>query len=150
MARATLVLVCVLVAMDAAYAVCFDPKTAMSGYKLPLDTEIGLTREIVIGQVERVQSLQENSADPEEITAYLYTVKVLRQVKGGLPRTLTLRTENDSGRYAMDVEKEYLLFLHKEGKYLKVNSCGNSSPLPAGNSVLRDVEHALATAPNTP
>jgi hypothetical protein len=67
---------------QAAHAVCLDPKTFVSGYHVPLNEEIQSTRMIAIGEVIKSRYLQEDSTDPDGITAYIYTVRVLRQIKG--------------------------------------------------------------------
>ena len=137
-------------AAPATYAVCLDPKTLISGYHVPLDEEVRSRKVIVIGKVVRAEPLQEDATDPEGITAYIYTVQVLRQLKGHLPKVITLRTENDSGRYPMDVGEQHLLFLSAEGKHFVADSCGNSSLLPRGRAVLKSVEAELAKTSNAP
>jgi hypothetical protein len=131
-------------------AVCLDPTTFVSGYHLPLNTEVQSTRFIGIGKVTHEKALQENRSDPYGITATIYTVKIFRQLKGRLPKTISIKAENDSGRYPMDVGEEYLLFLTKEHRGYFVDSCGNSSALPQGNAALQRVEKKLAQASDAP
>lgn len=128
-------------------AVCFDPKTYVSGYKVPLEEEIRSTKFIVIGKVSDERYLQKDPADPEGITAYIYTISVQRCIKGTLPKTVLLKTENDSGRYPMEVGEQHILFLERQGEYVQADSCGNSSPLPAGNDVVTQVEAFMALLP---
>jgi hypothetical protein len=136
--------------MSAAYAVCLDPKTFVSGYHVALDEEFRSSKAIAIGKVTKERYLKEDSTDPDGITASIYTIHVLRQLKGQLPKVVGLRSENDSGRYPMRVGERHLLFLHKEGRHFIVDSCGNSSVLPQGNAVLTRVEAALASIANAP
>ncbi len=143
-------LVSLAAAIPAAYAVCLDPKTLVSGYRVPLNEEIQSTKVIAIGTVTKEQPLHEDSSDPEGIAAYIYTVEILRQLKGRLPQVIDMRTENDSGRYSMEVGERHLLFLSKEGQYFIADSCGNSSVLPAGNATLKKVEATLAGRANAP
>ena len=137
-------------AIPVAYAVCLDPKTRMSGYQVPLNKEIQSINVIAIGTVTKEQPLHEDSSDPEGITAYIYTVEILRQLKGRLPQVIDMRTENDSGRYSMEVGERHLLFLSKEGQNFIADSCGNSSVLPAGNATLKKVQSRLAGRSNVP
>ena len=132
------------------HAVCLDPVTFDSGYHVPLNEEIQSIRQIAIGEVIKSRYLQEDSTDPDGITAYIYTVRVLRLLKGQLPEVIELRDENDSGRYMMEVGERHLLFLSREGQYFKVNSCGNSSPLILANDVLKQVESILANSEKEP
>jgi len=138
------------VSLHAAYAVCLDPKTFISGYQVPLDEEIRSNKIIAIGEVIKSRHLQEDPTDPEGITATIYTIQVSRQLKGRLPSVIKMRSENDSGRYWMEVGERHILFLRKKGQYFTADSCGNSSPLPKGNDVLKRVEEMLAESTNTP
>lgn len=133
-----------------AYAVCLDPNTLVSGYHLPLREELRITNLIAIGKITKAKHLQEDSSDPDGITAYIYTVQISRQLRGHLPHVISIRDDNDSGRYAMEAGEEHLLFLSKKKKYFSVDSCGNSSVLPEGNAVLKQVEAALAQQSNAP
>jgi hypothetical protein len=149
--RLGIVLLIILAAASPiAYAVCLDPETLLSGYQAPLNKEIQLTKVIAIGTVTKKQALHEDSSDPESITAYIYTVQIFRQLKGHVPQIIGLRTENDSGRYSMEVGERHLLFLSKEGQYFIADSCGNSSALPAGDAVVKKVEATLAGRTDAP
>jgi hypothetical protein len=147
--RYLIALVALAAALPAA-AVCLDPKTFISGYHLPLNDEVRSTRLIAIGKITKEMALQEDPNDADGITAHIYTVQISRQLKGHLPKIFKIRIENDSGRYLMDVGEEHLLFLAKEDKYFRVDSCGNSSVLPRGNAMLKQVEAKLARASNAP
>jgi hypothetical protein len=144
------VLVSFTVGIPAAYSVCLDPKTLVSGYQIPLNEEIKSAKGIAMGRVTKEQPLHEEASDPEGITSEIYTVKILRQLKGRLPQVVEIRTENDSGRYSMEVGEIHLFFLSKEGQYFIADSCGNSSVLPTGNATLKQVETMLAERTNTP
>jgi hypothetical protein len=149
--RLGIVLLIILAAASpTAYAVCLNPETVMSGYQAPLNKEIQLTEVIAIGTVTKKQALHEDSSDPEDITAYIYTVQIFRQLKGRVPQIIGLRTENDSGPYSMEVGEKHLLFLSKEGQYFIADSCGNSSALPTGDAVVKKVEATLAGRTDAP
>ena len=136
--------------ISAANAVCLDPETLISGYQIPINDEILASEVIVIGEVIRSTYLQKDPSDLNGITTSVYTVQVSSRIKGSLPDVIELKSENDSGKYWMEVGERHLLFLCIEGIYYKVDSCGNSTPLPKGNDVLRRVEVMLAGSAKTP
>ncbi len=127
-----------------AYAVCLDPKTLVSGYKVALGDEIQTSAAIVVGEVIKVHTLSEDLADPQGITAYIYTVRVLKRLKGTVPAVVRVRSENDSGRYRMNVGEKHLLFLTSKGQYFAADSCGNSSTMSRGQATLIQVNQALS------
>lgn len=128
-----------------AEAVCLDPKTLISGYQVGLDDEITATPLIIVGDVTVQHYLQEDAQDPDGISAYIYTVQVVRQLKGTAPKTVYVRSESGSGRYPMAVGEQHLLFLRKTGAYFEfeADSCGNSALLPKGQATVERVEAAL-------
>ena len=141
-----ILLVCLLAGVRPAMAVCLDPHTGISGYKIPLDEEIDSTQRIIMGQVTgKPQILQEDPSDPIGVTAYLYTVHVLRQLKGTTPENITIRSENTSARFPMDVGEKYLLFLSKDHDFW-VNSCGNSAPLEESGDALYRIKQKIDPA----
>jgi hypothetical protein len=122
----------------------------VSGYRVPLNSEIRFSQAIVTGKVIKTSPLQEDRDDPDGVTAYLHTVRVLRQLKGRLPAVISVRVNNDSGRYAMSAGEEHLLFFTMSGSTLSVDGCGNSRQLPQGADVLRQVEAQLGRRPMHP
>ena len=127
-----------------ANAICLD-ENFVSGYHLPLEKEVPSAVAIVLGKVTRKKDLLEDPADPDGITATIYTVQVSRVVRGKVTPVIRIRSENDSGRFWMDVGKEYLLFLSKDLQHrlFFVDSCGNSGVASDRESVLRQVEHGV-------
>jgi hypothetical protein len=109
-------------------AVCLDPKTGISGYKLPLNAEVRDTPVIVIGRILSETPLREDPTDPDGFTAYKTKIKVLNRLKGSAPSVIVIRNENTSARYAMSVDEEHLLFISSHDQELRINTCGNSSP----------------------
>jgi hypothetical protein len=129
-------------------ALCLDPKTSLSGYQIPLQEEVQVTKNIAIGTLTKVQPLYEDPDDPHGITAYLRTVKLSRQLKGNLPKVIRIRDENGSGRYLMEVGEQHLFFISRVGKNLGVNSCGNSANLT--ETLLQQVKAQLSSESNAP
>ena len=131
-------------------AVCLDPKTGVSGYRIPLNEEVSSTKSIAIGKITKKRPFSENLSNPELAIVHIYSVQVTRTLKGQLPKAINIRVEQDSGRYVMDVGEKHLFFLNQENDYFIVDSCGNSSPLPDGNAVLKQVETQLNQKSNKP
>jgi len=129
-----------------ASAVCLDPVTFSPGFHVQLVEEVRLTQFIVIGKVISCKVLQEDVSDPRGVTAYLWHLKVIRELKGRSSRNIIIRVENDSARYPLAVGEEHLLFLSRKDKYFSVNSCGNSSSILKERSMLRQVEVELAAS----
>ena len=124
-----------------ANAVCLD-ENFVSGYHLPLEKEVRSAVTNVLGKVTRKKDLVEDPAYPDGITATIYTVQVSRMVRGKVTPIIRIRSENDSGRFWMDVGKEYLMFLSKDVRHglFFVDSCGNSGVASDRVTVLRQVE----------
>jgi hypothetical protein len=124
-------------------AVCLDPTTFVSGYKVPLASEVRAADGIVVGRVLSEKGLSEDPADPDGYTAYNVTVRVISRLKGNLPNVIVIRNENTSARYPMSIGEEHLLFVSKDGKEFRVNSCGNSSAMPEGKHLMEQTRMEL-------
>jgi hypothetical protein len=137
-----------------ALAVCLDPETLVSNYHVPLEQEVRTAAAIIIGEVVDVNRIHDDPSYPDYYSASIFTVRVIRQLKGDLPKTLKLRTENDSGRYDMAVGETHLLFLTRLNEYhedfYSADSCGSSSLLPGGNHALEMTEHLLGATAHAP
>jgi hypothetical protein len=126
-----------------ASAVCLDPKTFTSAYKVPLGLEVRTAEGIVIGRVLSERGLQEDPADPDGITAYNTTIGVLSSLKGDWPNVIVIRNENTSSRYPMSVGEEHVLFVSRIGSELFVDSCGNSAAMPDGTQLVNRIQTEL-------
>ena len=135
-------------------AVCLDPKTDLSGYHIPLNEEIDSSPFIAIGKVVAENRLNDGPDGPDWIVATVYSVRIERVLKGRLPSSIKVRTENDSGRYVMDVGETHVLFLSplptKRGDGYLADSCGNSSALPKGESVVKVVQARVTRGKHAP
>jgi hypothetical protein len=126
------------------HAVCFYPHSTLSGYRIPLKYEVGASPVIIIGSVARIRYVQADPSDPNGITSYVYTIRRLQELKGSIPKYLTLRAENDSGGYRMSAGETNLLFLTQSKSGFTVDVCGNSTELRKGASVVSEVRRLLA------
>jgi hypothetical protein len=126
-----------------AMAVCLD-ENLVSGYHVRLAKEIKTAYAIVVGTVQGKKVLQEDSSNRDGITATIYTVRITRVLRGKVPGLIEIRSENDSGRFWMELEKQYLLFLSRDQRnhgYF-VNSCGNSGLLAENGETLHLLDQA--------
>lgn len=141
--------ICVLALLAPALAagVCFAPNTTTSGYGIPLEEEVRSSTAIVVGDVSSIRELYEDRAEPGEVTAFVYTIQVSRWLKSRTPRLISIRAENDSGGYRMELGQRHLLLLTRSNGNFAVDECGNSSPLPQGQSKLVAAQLLLAGSP---
>jgi len=128
---------------DTGGAACLDPKTFVSGYTVPLSSEIRTADAIVIGRVLAEQGLREDPADPDADKAFNVKVQVITRLKGRLPRVVVIRNDNTSARYPMSVGEEHLLFVSRDRQGLWINSCGNSSAMPEGKKFIGQIRAQL-------
>jgi hypothetical protein len=122
-----------------AHALCLDPKTGKSGYKVPLKKEVRTAEAIVIGRVLSEHRLQEDPDDPDGVTASNLTINVLKKLKGSPPSLIVVRNENTSSRYPMSVGEEHILFVSRTKREARIDSCGNSEVMPHGAEVVKEV-----------
>ena len=94
------------------------------------------------------RSLREDRDDPEGITAYDARIKVIDRLKGRLSRTIVVRNDNTSARYAMSVGEEHLLFVSRDGQNLRIDTCGNSSAMPHASELAERVRAQLRVLKN--
>ncbi len=73
--------------------------------------------------------------------AWTYTLDVRRVFRGSLGKRVEVSTENNSGRYPLEVGHEYLLFAKAECRPLVIfGGCGHSAPTRQAGSTLRALE----------
>jgi len=91
---------------------------------------------VIVGTVvtERVTAETKNLL--EGVT---YTVRIDEMLHGHAVKTVELFSENSSGRFPMEKEKAYLLFIYRALDRLAVDNCGNSGLLTEKKAVLSSV-----------
>jgi hypothetical protein len=90
--------------------------------------------------------LHEDPSDPDGITASAVEIKQITRLKGNMPKVFVIRNENTSARYSMSIGEEHLLFVSRSGRDLWVNSCGNSSAMPEGKALIKQIRMQLRTS----
>ena len=69
----------------------------------------------------------------------VYEVVPARVFKGTNQQKLRLFSENNSGRFPMDINQQYLLFVSKVHGRLMVDSCGNSGDITKAREAAAEV-----------
>jgi carboxypeptidase family protein len=81
--------------------------------------------------------------DPEGISAYVYTLRVNRALRGKITGTIRVYEGNDSGRatFGWVPGRDYLLFLFYAAseKSWELDGCGNSCPLSEAGMALSEI-----------
>lgn len=65
-----------------------------------------------------------------------YTVQVQHTYRGKPQSNVVVFSENNSGRFPMELGTSYVLFLYKAGLHLEADYCGNSGPVADKQKVL--------------
>lgn len=104
-----------------ALAVCPDgwPQTS---------TEFARADRVIVGWVSAARTIIDPE-DPYAVVATEFVVETLQAYKGEPRETFTVYNSNDSGRFDMEFQHSYLLFLHQRGGRWSVDNCGNSFDL---------------------
>ena len=77
------------------------------------------------------------AANDEVDDTVRYSVEVLDQWKGNLPPRIVVASENNSGRFPMEIGQTYVVFLQRDGEAWSVDNCGNSSLLNPESDLMR-------------
>jgi hypothetical protein len=78
----------------------------------------------------------------------VYTVRVQETLRGRALRTLSVFSENSSGRFPMEEGQTYIVFLDSQSGQLSADPCGNSGLVSGKEAVVdtvRGLVHAQAT-----
>lgn len=76
----------------------------------------------------------------EEYDGWLYDLTVQKLFRGPRDKVIEVFTENSSGRFPLDVGKQYLLFASTTNGRLEITNCGNSAALPKADEAIRRLE----------
>lgn len=76
----------------------------------------------------------------EEIDGWLYDLTVQELFRGPHTRTIEVYTGNDSGRFPLDVGKQYLLFASEFNGRFEIDYCGNSAFFSEAKDAIRELE----------
>lgn len=85
------------------------------------------------GKVLSVQTVNDGDA-------FEYRVGVLQVFRGPHDQTINIYTGNDSGRYTLDLNSEYLIFAYKYKDQLWISNCDDSVPLSQAKELTRTIQ----------
>ena len=92
---------------------------------------------VFIGKVESHRTLPPKGSYYD---GWLYHLRVRRVFRGTLGETVDVFTENSSGRFPLQVSREYLLFASQGEGRLEVDNCGNSSLFSEATARIPEIE----------
>ena len=117
---ALLIIVLVNVPSRAALAVCLNGHPSV-------EQEYRQSGLVFVGRVTAATAVAETKSFYEGTR---YTIRVDEVFRGRRRRTITVFSENSSGRFPMEIGVAYLVFLSsRTGEPAMVDSCGNSGPV---------------------
>ncbi len=87
------------------------------------------TAAIIEGEALHAQELKEDPNDPAAVTATIYDVRVVHAKRGRVAGTIQVRSDNAKSHFPMQVGRNYMLFLKRDGKLYTVDSCSNSGKM---------------------
>jgi len=126
----------ILVSPPSAMPFCFVPQPRLvcaEYFASPLIVEAGLVQTRALHDAD----------DPAGISAYLYTFRVNRVLRGDAGKAVRVYEGNDSGRATFHwvPGKEYLLFLRREraDRSWELDGCGNSGPISGARMALAEI-----------
>ena len=126
----------VLAPLSDGYAVCLDDRF-VSGYHIPLDKELRTAHVVAIGTVV---ATRDAPAPPTRLDdGTIYHLKVEETLRGKRYKRLDLFSENNSGRFPMDIGHRYLVFVSKDRGTFYVSNCGNSGELAQQSQIVEAV-----------
>lgn len=99
---------------------------------------------VIVGKVVKIAEVVSTTDPAGSVDKFRYQVRVEKRLRGSMPNLVHLEVENDSGRFPMERNKRYLLFVSKSNSKTFIDSCGSSTALPQGNETLSQVRKVRA------
>jgi hypothetical protein len=100
--------------------------------------EYGSSKLLIVGKVVSNHQIPA-TADGVFLGGDIYEVIPNRIFKGAKSRRITLFSENSSGRFSMEIHREYVLFVQEDHGRLVIDNCGNSKAVSDAKQVLAEV-----------
>jgi len=122
----------------------------LNDYSIQAEYDRGVA--VVMGRVVAERSVVDSV---HHYNGVIYTVSVEEVYRGERRQLLEVFSENSSGRFPMQPQERYLLFIHQNTGRLAVDNCGNSGPVSQRTAVIRAVEALVSPrrggqTPNSP
>jgi hypothetical protein len=121
------------------FAVCLDER-GISGYHIPLAKEAREAHSVAVGKVVAAKDAPAPTRGFDDGTLYHFVVE--ETLRGQPHKTFELFSENNSGRFWMDVGRRYLVFVSKKNNVFFVSNCGSSGELPEQRGVVEELKRA--------
>jgi hypothetical protein len=131
---ALLVAMVLVFPLEPTQAVCKRPNPRVC-------TQFFHTDAVFTGKVISVRDWPTAEKNPD---GWMYQMEVIKPYRGTSNKTLTLFTENDSGRYRLEEGHSYLIFAHKYEGRLTIDNCGNSSEVANARDAIKQIEEIMA------
>jgi hypothetical protein len=110
----------------------------VNGYP-SVSSEYKSSQEVIASRVLTAKQLPPTD-DNYFLDGTMYRVMVGKSYKGSSFRTLSVFSENSSGRFPMRVGHTYLLFLYQDHGRYQVDNCGNSDELARSSRKINELE----------
>jgi hypothetical protein len=110
----------------------------VNGYP-SVSSEYKSSQEVIASRVLTAKQLPPTD-DNYFLDGTMYRVMVGKSYKGSPFRTLSVFSENSSGRFPMRVGHTYLLFLYQDHGRYQVDNCGNSDELARSSRKINELE----------
>jgi hypothetical protein len=93
---------------------------------------------VFIGTVISTQNTPAQGDEFDE--GWTYEMSVQKMYRGPSGKTIKIFTENKSGRYPLELRKEYLIFASINRGRLEIFNCDDSAPLSATEDIINQIE----------
>lgn len=110
----------------------------LSDYSVP--AEYNRSAAVVTARVISERPAAESAGYYEGVT---YTVAVEKVYRGEIRGAVDIFSENSSGRFPMQTNGRYVLFIYGEAGRMMVDNCGNSGPVAEKTEVLRVLDRLV-------
>jgi hypothetical protein len=104
-----------------------------------VSSEYKSSQEVIASRVLTAKQLPPTN-DNYFLEGTTYRVMVEKSYKGSPSRTLSVFSENSSGRFPMKIGHRYLLFLYQDRGRYQVDNCGNSDELARSSRKITELE----------
>jgi len=123
-----------------AKSLCYDYSSNPSRpAHLTIEEEYKLSEFVAKGTVLSEQKIS-STDDPIGYEATLYTIKISKVFKGIIKSKLTIRSENTSSRFPMNIGRSYIIFVKKDNNDdLFIDNCGNSGETKKSHAIIQKV-----------
>lgn len=132
-----LILSAIILTRSFTFALCLKPNPKVCA-------EYFKSESVFSGKVVSVRNVDTLIEGEDFLAGYWYKIKVYRIFKGPKKKFIDIYVNNDSGRFLMDVGKEYLLFTYRDEKTLGIDCCGNSCFLSEAKKKIQEIEEIPA------